>query len=103
MDMMNQLAERDKRFFALETEREAKKQQLIESYNELIHNSINNSDNPYLAEAVKTYETIFDTMNKKTHAKIAALQRLLADKQILNKKDRKEIKREMAELKERLL
>ncbi len=100
---MNPLAMRDKRFFALEAERDAKKRQLIESYNEMVHNSINNSDNPYLAEAVKTYETIFAGLNKKTEAKLAALQRLLDAKAVLNKKDRKEIKREMAELKERLL
>ena len=116
---LNQLAARDKRFFALEAERDAKKRQLIESYNELVDNSINdnsinnnsinnnsindNNDNPYLAEALKTYETIFDNMNKKTEAKLAALKRLLADKHVLNKKDRKEIKREIAELKQSLL
>ena len=101
---LNQLAARDKRFFALEAERDAKKRQLIESYNELVDNSINNNnDNPYLAETLKTYETIFDNMNKKTEAKLAALKRLLADKHVLNKKDRKEIKREIAELKQSLL
>ena len=70
----------------------------------MVDNSINNNnDNPYLAETLKTYETIFDNMNKKTEAKLAALKRLLADKHVLNKKDRKEIKREIAELKQSLL